>query len=385
MALGEKIKAFGGTPIGFVVYLAIIVLLAGYFVGELGIPVGALLMLLVSFGLPIYFGWKTSLRKLLIVAVAVLLFAPLVTGVVVTQMAVVPSPVSWSGDNVLQNGSVDPYMGAASGQTYHFQVQVWPSHLGPNLTLKAVYLWVTNCAYDTSNTQGTCYLTPHDPFTNLSQKLSPAQQNSTVSPFMVYFNSSSLPKGQILYFMFLTAVASVGSESQWIYGLSAHYGGWSCTVPGGPPAGYSGCSYTQGPITGGWGSAYFYLLPDFYLSMALLVGVLVAVMLVYTYLKGRERMRLAKAKASAGGESETAPVAELRCPHCHAVVDKGETSCWKCKKSLSSPPEKAPLPSGGTTGSGKEDSSQPLSPITSPGEGAAKPETPPASEPAGQE
>lgn len=375
MALGEKIKAFGRTPVGFVIYLAFIVLLSGFFVGELGIPVGALLMLLFAFGLPIYFGWKTSLRKLLIVALAIFLFAPLVTGLVVTQMAVVPSPVSWSGDNVLQNGSVDPYLGGSSGQVYHFQVQVWPTHLGPNLTLKAVYLWVTNCAYDTSSSQGACYLTPHDPFTNLSVPVSPAQANST-SPFFVYYNTSSLPKGQILYFMFLTAVASVGAPSEWIYALSTHYGGWSCTVPGGPPAGYSGCSYTQGPITGGWDAAYAYLLPDFYLSMALLVAVLVAVMLIYTYLKGREKMRLAKAKASAtGDDAPKVRTVELRCPHCGAVVDKGETNCWKCKKDLSAPaapakapdlPEAAPLPSErsgtGTSKAEEDPSPAPLSP-----------------------
>ncbi len=119
--------------------------------------------------------------------------------------------------------------------------------------------------------------------------------------------------------------------------------------------------------------------------MALLVGVLVAVMLIYTYLKGRERMGLAKAKASAGGEDDTVPVAELRCQHCHAVVDKGETSCWKCKKSLSTTSESAPLPSGGTTGSGKVASSKPLSPIVPPSEGAPERKTDPASEPAGQE
>ncbi|MDE1821951.1 MAG: hypothetical protein KGJ23_00900 [Euryarchaeota archaeon] len=341
MAFKERVRAFGKTPIGFGVYLAIIVLLSGFFVGELGIPVGALLMLLVAFGLPIYVGWKTSLRKMLAAALACLLFAPLVTGLVVTQVAVVPSPLAGSADNVLQNATVSPWESNHHGQVYKFQVDVSNHFLVKNITLKAVDLWISNCAYDTNSSQGACYLTPHEKFHNITYWLSPTQQNATW-PFELTFNVSDLAPGEIYYFMFLTEVASVGAESVNIFGFNAHWGGWSCTVPGGAGSGYGGCSYTQGPITTDFGGVYALLLPDFYLSMLLLVAVLTAIILIYSYLKGRERMRLAKAKAAAAGESGEGgpPAEELRCPHCGAVVDKGESTCWKCKKSLSEVPEK---------------------------------------------
>ncbi len=339
VALGVKIKEFGKTPVGFVVYLAIIVLLSGVFVGELGIPVGALLMLMVAFGFPIYAGWKTSLKKLLSVAAVVILFGPLVVTAVVTPLIITPSPIVASNDNVLSNATVSPWESNAASQVYSFHATVAPEKVNKSVTLHEVYLWVTNCAADTDTSQGNCVLWPKAPFLNETYDLTSAQQNST-SPFEVYFNlttggSKGLQHGQVFYFMFLTAVASVGAEALQIYSFNTHWGGWSCTTS----PGYS-CTYTQGPITTNWGGVYILFLPGFYYSMAILDAVLVAIILVYSYLKTRERMRQAKAKAAAKGEQGGAPLEEMRCPHCGAVVDKGEANCWKCKKDLSMSVEK---------------------------------------------
>lgn len=353
VALGVKIKEFGKTPVGFVVYLAIIVLLSGVFVGELGIPVGALLMLMVAFGFPIYAGWKTSLKKLLSVAAVVILFGPLVVTAVVTPLIVTPSPIVASNDNVLTNATVSPWESNAASQVYSFHATVSPAKVNRSVTLHEVYLWVTNCAADTDHSQGNCVLWPKAPFLNETYDLTSAQQNST-APFQVYFNlttggSNGLQHGQVFYFMFLTAVASVGAEAVEIYSFNTHWGGWSCTTT----PGYS-CTYTQGPITTNWGGVYVLFLPGFYYSMAILDAVLVAIILVYSYLKTRERLRQAKAKAAAKGEKGGAPLEEARCPHCGAVVDQGEANCWKCKKSLiqsapvpsgARPPRSAPLPS----------------------------------------
>lgn len=352
MALGTRIKASAKTPIGYVFWMAVIVLLSGFLVGALEIPVGAIFMLIVAFGLPIYLGWNLSLRKFLSVAVAVLLFAPLVTGLVVTQTAVAPSPEVSSSDNVLRNATATPFESSQAHSTFTFRVDVFPwstNTTNTSIRVEEVYLWVTNCEEDTDTAKGACYLSPPDFFKNVSQTLTEAQQNESVVPLT--FTLSDLPSGEIFYFIFLTAIATKYANSVWYYGLDENVGGWSCTVA---PS-YSGCSYVEGPISASWAQVYWLLAPADYLTTLVLVAVLAAIIFVYVYLKGREKLRRAKAKAAAEGTEGAPPGSELHCPHCQAVVDKGETTCWRCKKDLSAPVE-ANTPSGATPSS----SSKPL-------------------------
>lgn len=331
---GSRIKAFGETRVGFLVLVAIIVALSGLLIGSLGIPVGAVLMLAVAFGIPVYLGWKRSIKLMFLVALACLVFAPFFAGIVVTESAIAPSATVASTDGVLENVTVSPFEANSGAGVFAFHVQAWPSKIPEKYGawLEQVYIWVSNCQYATDQStagKNPCYLSPALVFKNFTDDLTPAQQNATGGVALT-LNATGLPSGQIYYFIVLTAVAN-RTTGVWYYALNSNVGGWSCTVE---PS-YGGCSYTAGPISTGWGGVFELLLPGTYLSVGLTVAVLVAFILVYNYLKGREKLRQAAAKAAAQGDGTLPAQAEVRCPSCNAVVDPGETTCWKCGKPVS--------------------------------------------------
>jgi hypothetical protein len=337
---GARLKLFGRTPVGFALLVLLIVAISGLLVGALGLPVGAALMLVVAFGVPVYLGWKTSLKLLLIVALACLVGSPLFAGLVVTDSAFSPPAILSSTDGVLENVSLSPFQANSGSGSFAFNIDTFPSKIPGEYgaRLAQVYVWVSNCQYATDSSKpgsNPCYLSPALVFKNFTYDLTPAQQNSTGSVPIV-IDATGLPSGQIFYFIVLTAVSNK-TTGVWYYALNSNIGGWSCTVQ---PS-YNGCSYAEGPITTGFAGVYELLLLGTYLSVSLVVAVLVAIILIYNYLKGRERLRKAKAKAAAEGEASPLSHAEVRCPSCNAVVDAGETTCWKCGKSLSSSGGKA--------------------------------------------
>lgn len=350
MSFKSSLRAFGAKPLGYIVLSLFIAMLSGFALGYLLIPVGAIILLAFAFGLPIYFGWNTSLKKFLGVALIVLLVGPLFTGVATTSSVLTPTPALSSSDGVLQNATVSPFQNSGGHPTFTFQVDVFPANLNDSLRLRYVYLWVTNCESDTdvNSSQGLCYLSPPDHFVNTTAVVNATDANTT-GKFTLDFVLTGLPTGQVFYFLFLTAVSEKAAASPVYWAFSTYGGGWSCTEP---PT-YSSCTWAEGPVSASYGGVYAFLAPGDYISMALTVAVLAGIILVYAYLKGRERRRKAEAKAAAGGEDSTPSTPEVRCPHCNAVVESGEKTCWKCKKDLSAPPDptssrlkSTPLPSG---------------------------------------
>lgn len=335
MSIGSRTKAFAGTLPGYVVFLALIILVVAASLVYLGTIFGAITLLIFAFGIPVYLGWGRSLRHFLLIALVVSLLIPPISSVLLTNELVTPSPAYVSPDNALQNAVVSPFQ--ATSSAFNFSVEVNHTHLPRNYSLTEVFLWVTNCPSDSNSTRGQCG--SNDFFQNLSYAVSSPERNLTHS-FPVSF-VENLPKGQIFYFEFWTWGVNTTSNSAYSS---------SCT---GPP-GQGICGYAEGPVTGIYGTIYALVLVEVYLLMAEIGILLVVAILFYRFLKGREKRRNAMAKAQAEDQQAIAtPVAKplksvttkggdassgTKCPQCGATVEPGEAFCWKCGKDLPPPP-----------------------------------------------
>ena len=132
--------------------------------------------------------------------------------------------------------------------------------------------------------------------------------------------------------------------------------------------GYDGL---EGPIVGGFATAYGALIGTVYEIELIYLGVVFYfVLLLYAWFKSREAKRKQAIKraaqsmlaarapgpaesaggAAAPGRPEASPVpGEAKCPQCGAVVYPNEPKCWKCGASLPAAPA-SPLPSQGGPG-----------------------------------
>ena len=331
MSIGSKIKAFAATPPGYVVFLAIIVLVVAASLVYLGTIFGAITLLIFAFGIPVYLGWGRSLRHFLLIALVVSLLIPPISSVLLTNELVTPSPAYVSPDNALQNAVVTPFQ--ATSTSFNFSVEVNPSHLPTAYHLTQVFLWVTNCPSDSNSSRGQCG--GSDFFQNLTYTVPSSRQNLTTN-YPVSF-VESLPGGQIFYFEFWTWGRNTTTNSTYSS---------SCT---GPP-GQGICGYAEGPVTGSYGTIYQLVLVEVYLLMAEIGILLVVAILFYRFLKGREKRRNDLAKAQAEDQQAVAaPVAKplksssstggeapsgTKCPQCGATVEPGEAFCWKCGRDL---------------------------------------------------
>jgi hypothetical protein len=338
VGITASIRTFANSKVGYPITLVLLGAFCGATLGELGL-FGAIFVIAFGFGLPIYFRWNGSLRKFLTAALVIFLLGPVFTGMVVTTNDLSPTGSVSSADPVIPAATVSPFHATAAATDFQFIATINGSaEIARGNYLRAVSVWVTNCEGDSdvNGSRGKCWLSPADVWRNDTLWVNTWQANQT---FVLTINITDLPTGQIYYYVFLTAVSPI-TETSIVYWTSDHPSAGECTGPVGSGA----CGWVEGPITAAWGGVYVLVAASDYLAMAFTVAILAAIILLYIYLKGRERQRRARAKAAAGGET-TPPAVEIRCPNCNAVVEGGETTCWKCKKPLP-PPSSAPPSTG---------------------------------------
>lgn len=348
----QSFVAFSQTRLGYVSLTAVIVVLVALALFEIGVLFGALAMILLAFGLPVYMGWNKSFKTLLIVALVVTASVPPIWAALSNDQLFTPYSPDGSPDGIIQHPTVTPFAyPPGKGNLYNFSAELHKQKVtttGVNSTsyridITAVYLWVTDCPYDgTLNNHtvnnacngGPDYLHEFAPFV-----VPKAEYADPVIP--VWFNES-LPSNNILYFDLIANYTLVNTTvySYACMGDCVPYKGSYA------PAADESYYWTEGPITGSWGYIYAVrILPTFYLIGAGLGAMLIGVVLVYRWLKIREKRRLLQAEDTAGG---TPVGGETICPACGAVVKDQESFCWKCGKPLAEektegPDVKAPL------------------------------------------
>lgn len=341
MKFSERIKAFAKTIPGFIVFAAIFVFLEGVSLAETGLAFGAVTLVILFFGLPVYLGWKTPLRNLWVMGAVMLVLTAPIAGYFLTDELVAPYGAVGSSDNLLQNASVNPFESTPSGAPFNFSVEVFPGELPTNGTLRVLSLWVTDCPADnlsySSSGWTACGGSP-DFHTVYNFTFTPAEMNE--SHFTV-FHRMTLNAPQIYYWIIVaqfTYPQTANGQTTLVWGASE-------TCVGGGSTDNLDCTYPEGPVSGSFDAIYKLVLPGMFLVMGELGLLLVLVLLVYTYLKVREAKRKAKAKEAAqgiAGTSTSSSTTERTCPKCQAVVASGETFCWKCGATLDAP-SPAPL------------------------------------------
>ncbi|MCL4325203.1 MAG: hypothetical protein M1144_07090 [Candidatus Thermoplasmatota archaeon] len=345
----EKLESFAQKPIGYVSIVAMIIVLTALSLYFTGILFGAIIMIFLTFGIPIYIGWNKSFRTLLVVAIVVTAgVAPVWAALTNNQLFTPYTPLSSvdgnnSNSHILQDAGVTPFSGGpGSGGKYQFSITTVNQNVSYNATVSSgihvtsVYLWVTNCAYDGFNATNGCGGNP-DYFHLFGPEYLGNQTFSRARNVVTF--DEKLPANQIMYYVF---------TANYSYNQSNLGYAWSCLgycdIAQGIAAPVAQQSYywNEGPITGSW--AYIYavkLLPSFYLLTAALGAILVVILFVYRWLKIREKSRMAQAAASAGGTSEEP---EGKCDACGAEMRPGELFCWKCGKQMQPPKPKEAEP-----------------------------------------
>ena len=201
----SRLSEFAQTPLGYVTLMALIVLGVAGSLYELQILLGAAVMLILGFGLPIYLGWNKSYRTMFIVVLVIAVATPPVWGAIANNQLFAPYSPPASVDNILQNAQVNPfsYPPHADG-TYHFRVNAVRQSTGYNGTwgfmdVGWVGLWVTNCPYDGAGLTNGCGGSPTDYFHNFTYNVPAARQGLPSVP--AFFNVT-LPSNQIIYYVF---------------------------------------------------------------------------------------------------------------------------------------------------------------------------------------
>lgn len=345
----KRLTNFAGKPIGYGVLIALIVLVVAGSLYYVGVLLGAIVLLLMGFGFPIYLGWNRSFRNLWILALVITIAAPPIWGALATNELFTPYSPPNSSDpllsgSVLQGAHVDPFSyPPASGNSYHFEINAArQNHNATPINLTAVYLWVTDCPYDGAGTQNACGGNP-DYYQTYPYVIQPANVSRPTDT--AYFNRT-LPANEVFYYVFTANYTiNIYTANHTLKGNGYSYAclGYCSIVQGiAQPTAQQNIYWNEGPITGSWATIYgTKLLPGYYLVMAGLGGLLGVIILIYRFLKMRERRRHEEAGAAATG---TVSSGETRCPQCSAVVKPGESFCWKCGGSLESPAPNQPLP-----------------------------------------
>jgi hypothetical protein len=307
--------------------MALIVVLVALGLFGLGLILGAIVLILLGFGVPVYLGWKKSFKTLFLVAIILVIAVPPVYAAFYNNELFQQYNVPSSSDNILQSASVHPFSyPPAKGNTYDFSISTVSQNESGNFTKTTdIILWVTDCPNDGFGSTNLCGENP-DYFHSFPYFINQTT-NGTRSVNWAFWNLT-LPSNKIFYFQF-TANYTLGTY----YGYSAI--GY-CTFSKGvcTPAAQESSYWYEGPITGSWAAIYVTLLPDIYLLMGVLGALLAVIIVTYRYLKIREKRRQDEAKAAASG----APTLnEASCSSCGAVMKKDETTCWKCGKLQSAP------------------------------------------------
>ena len=338
----ESILAFAHKPVGYIFFVVVIILLTGLALFETGILFGAIIMIMLAFGLPVYLGWNKSFRTLLIVAIVVTagvapLWAAFTNNELFTPYGPGPSLDGFNNNShVLQDAGVTPFSSSSGpGGIFHFTVTAVNQNVSFNGTVTsqihvtAVYLWVTDCPYDGQGSTNGCGGNPDFFHEYGPDQLGPSTFNRTEN--QVWFNMS-LPGDSIMYYIFTANYTFDKNGLGYDYsclGYCEIYQGHAVPVPN------QSYYWNEGPITGTWSYIYAVkLLPSFYLLTGALGAILIAILFVYRWLKTREKKRMAVAAESAEG---TPAEDEKTCENCGAELKPGEVFCWKCGKQVPVP------------------------------------------------
>jgi hypothetical protein len=331
----DKLRDFAQKPIGYALFIALIVVLVAASLFVLGYVFGTIVMILVAFGLPVYLGWKKSFKIMFIVVIVVILAVPPIYTAFYNNELFTQYSVPNSSDSVLQHASVNPFSyPPAKGNAYDFSVAAVSQNISGNMTnTTRIILWVTDCPNDGAGSTDLCGENP-DFFHSYSYTTEANNSlNHTRSENWAYWNIT-LPSDKVFYFQF-TANSTLGHGYYYSVIGNCGFSHGVCQ-----PLAQEGDYWNEGPITGSWGAIYLTVLPDSYLLLAVLGCLLAIVVLIYRYLKLREKRRQEEAKVAASGEPSPQ---ETRCPNCGAIMKKDETVCWKCGKPPSSPSTDQPL------------------------------------------
>lgn len=344
----QSLLSFAGKPVGFGLIVALIIVATALALFETGILFGAIIMIFLAFGLPVYLGWNKSFRTLLIVALVVTagvapLWAAFTTNELYTPYAPGPSADGYfNNSSILQRASVSPFASSTGpGGVFHFTVTAvnvpnlaYNSSVYTAIHVTQVYLWVTDCPYDGQGSTNGCSGNP-DFFHQYGPiQLGTSSYNNGENE--VWFNMS-LPGDRIMYYVFTANYTYNRTNLGYGYSCLGY-----CEIYHGTAVPIAQQSYywNEGPITGTWGVIYATkLLPSFYLLTAALGAILVAILFVYRWLKNREKQRMSAAAASAEGSSG---MEEKSCDSCGAELRPGEVFCWKCGKQIPAPASEAP-------------------------------------------
>jgi len=318
-------------------------------------------MLLFGFGVPVWLGTKRP-RILAVGGLAVLLaLAPLATILLAQESLVNPGAASSpglapleEGGSVLQNATVSPFVRSLS-TNFTWSVQVYPRYLGAplngsNWTNDSVQLYISTCPGATASfSPGYC----------------PAGYSLIVVSH-AFAGPTAPANGTTVTFHHEVTATTIWSWQMelLIQNRSNATSPYRIELTGDPT--YDGL---EGPIVGGFATAYGALIVTIYEADFLYLGVVFYfVLLLYWWYKQREARtkaaikRTAQALAAAkdgapstvefptpGASSRPGPAPgtnELACPNCGAVVYAGEAKCWKCGSALGGGAAgSAPLPS----------------------------------------
>ena len=355
------LRGFVQRPVGRTALLAFAILVTFatyvYLSTLLAIPV----ILLVGLAVPIWLGLK-RLRTLAVFGLVILLLVAPIATVVITQdirspVAAAASPVlPGTNGSLLQNASVNPYLGLAS-TNFTWTVTLFPQYVPKqNSSPLWLVLYLSTCPGATSSSDPNC--NSGYPFWSINTSLPANLTAPTQYTFHFAFGSDAIWAWQLGVIM-RNLSAPVNSSATYTEVLLT-----------GDPV-YNGL---EGPVTGDFGSTYGLLILTVYLNDLIYLGIpYFVVLLVYSYMSRRKATRADAARRAAGptpgdaaapsgdrprttdspGSTANRPPPaprrpEMNCPSCGAVVYANETTCWKCGTAITNPPTNAPLPSSDT-------------------------------------
>lgn len=329
--------------------------------------------LLVGLGLPVWAGLKRPRFLALAALVVLLAVAPLSTVVFGQEVLAPPGAASSPGaapfergGSVLENATISPFVGSLS-TNYTWNVTLYPRYLvptlnGTNWSNDAVELFISTCPGATGTNDPNCPSGYSLIILNHTFASSRAPSNGTPVTFHDRLDSNTIWSWQMELVLQNTTNLSNPSRIE---------------LSGDPT--FNGL---EGPIVGGFATAYLALIVTVYEVDLLYLGVpFYFILLLYMWYKYREARGKAAIKRAAqamvakqagppatappeGGPPPTAgtpppstrpPSPELACPSCGAVVYPDEAKCWKCGSPLGSPASSGtPLSSGSSSGSPRD-------------------------------
>lgn len=337
------LRSKAGLVVLLLVAIGFVVATFAYVSALLAVP----LMILACLALPVWVGRKRIRTLALFGLVVLLAVGPLVTVAYAQDSLINPGAASSPGvapfehgGSVLQNATISPFVGSLS-TNFTWSVQLFPRFLnaslnGTNWSHDSLQLYISTCPGATASySPGYCpsgysLFVLSEPFSNLTPP-----SNGTTVTFHRSVDISTIWSWQ------MELLVQNRSNATNPYRIE---------LAGDPT--YNGL---EGPIIGGFATAYGALIATMYEADILYLGVpFYFILLLYWWYKQREartkqaKKRAAQAMVAAGapatpgsagaaqaGAATAAPASsELACPNCGAVVYGGEAKCWKCGAAL---------------------------------------------------